>query len=224
MTSIATTLDPVRISEARLGHVNGKSQHVVLDDLTLSIPAGVCVALVGPSGSGKSTLLHTVAGLKKPLAGTVTTLGVDVGATDAPRLAWLRATQVGMVFQAFHLLGHLTALENVALKALIAGADRRAAREEAASALERVGLAHRSSHYPYQLSGGEQQRVGVARAIVNQPRLVLADEPTGNLDSKTTGLVADLLAGLAEDGRTVVIATHDESVAAEADSRIVIGS
>ena len=184
----------------------------LFENLNLSIAAGDSLAILGTSGSGKSTLLGLLAGLDLPSAGHVALDGHDLSRLDEDERAALRSGRVGFVFQAFHLLPGLTALENVMLPAeLAAEAD---ARERARRALEAVGLAERMAHYPAQLSGGEQQRVAIARAFVSEPRLLFADEPTGNLDHRTGEQIIDLLFRLNRDtGTTLVLVTHDQAVA-----------
>ena len=184
----------------------------VLSGVNLSIDAGETVAIVGPSGSGKTTLLVLLAGLEQPLSGSIRIDGDDLALLDDDALADLRRDRIGIVFQSFHLVPSLTALGNVALPLDIAGkpGGSVAAREM----LARAGLAGREEHYPMQLSGGEQQRVAIARALVHSPRLLLADEPTGNLDLRTGESIVDLLFGLnADTGSTLVMVTHDEAVA-----------
>ncbi len=184
----------------------------LFEDLNLSIAPGDSLAILGTSGSGKSTLLGLLAGLDLPTGGGVTLDGADLNALDEDARARQRAGRVGFVFQAFHLLPGLTALENVMLPAEIAGDSR--ARTQAREALERVGLAHRTAHYPAQLSGGEQQRVALARAFLGEPMILFADEPTGNLDHQTGEQIIDLLFALNRDhGTTLVLVTHDRAVA-----------
>ena len=184
----------------------------LFENLDLSIGAGDSVAILGTSGSGKSTLLGLLAGLDLPSAGDVWLDGRRLTTLDEDERAALRAGRVGFVFQAFHLLPGLTALENVMLPAELAG-DRQA-RRRAAEALDRVGLTDRLAHYPAQLSGGEQQRVALARAFIGQPRILFADEPTGNLDHRTGAQIIDRLFALNQDhGTTLVLVTHDQAVA-----------
>jgi putative ABC transport system ATP-binding protein len=184
----------------------------VLASVDLGIEDGDTVAIVGPSGSGKTTLLVLLAGLEQPVQGSIRLAGRSLGELDDDTLADIRRDDIGIIFQSFHLVPSLTALGNVALPLEIAG--RAGARNRARQMLERVGLAERASHYPSQLSGGEQQRVAIARALVHSPKLVLADEPTGNLDSRTGEKIIDLLFGLnADTGSTLVLVTHDEAIA-----------
>ena len=192
-----------------------------LRDVDLVVYPGDWMAIVGPSGSGKSTLLNVLGCLDRPTAGAYLIDGVDVaGLSEGERTA-VRAQSIGFVFQAFHLLAHRTALENVMLAEMYAGGERGGRRERALAALERVGMAHRSDFLPTRLSGGEQQRVAIARGLLGSPRLLLCDEPTGNLDSATTESLMLLFDALARQGLTLVVVTHDEGVAAHA--RRVVG-
>ncbi|HYZ32852.1 MAG TPA: ABC transporter ATP-binding protein [Crenalkalicoccus sp.] len=185
----------------------------ILRGVDLAVGAGEAVGLVGPSGSGKTSLLMLLAGLERPTGGTLSVAGQALAALDEDALARFRRKTVGIVFQAFHLVPTMTALENVAVPLEFAG--RRDAFDRARAALESVGLGHRLAHYPGQLSGGEQQRVALARATVAEPPLLLADEPTGNLDRATGGQVMDLLFGLrARLGTTLLLITHDPALAA----------
>jgi putative ABC transport system ATP-binding protein len=194
---------------------SGTTELTVLDAIDLQIRPGEAVAIVGPSGSGKSTLLALLAGLDAPTAGSVTLAGTSLTGLDQDRLSLLRRKQLGFVFQSFQLLQNLTAYENVALPLELLRVKEAPAR--AAMLLARVGLAARSHHYPAQLSGGEQQRVALARAFAAEPPILLADEPTGNLDAHTGAAVLDLLFELRDQrGTTLVIVTHDPQVAARA--------
>ena len=193
----------------------------VLRGVDLTVAAGEAVGIVGPSGSGKTSLLMLLAGLERPTGGQLSVAGRDLGALDEDALARFRRDEVGIVFQAFHLVPTMTALENVAVPLEFAG--RRDAFERAAAALKEVGLGHRLEHYPGQLSGGEQQRVALARAVVAEPRLILADEPTGNLDRTTGAVVMDLLFGLrARLGTTLLLITHDPALAERCERQVRI--
>jgi putative ABC transport system ATP-binding protein len=189
--------------------------------VTLSVEGGEFVSIMGPSGSGKSTLMHLMGALDTPTAGRAVFQGQDLQTLTDTQRSLLRRTRIGFVFQAFNLLPTLTAAENVALPLLLGGGHRREAINKATASLDRVGLAHRADHFPEELSGGEMQRVAVARALVGEPDAVLCDEPTGNLDSANSREVLGLLASLPEPGRrAVVMVTHDSS-AAEFGTRIV---
>ncbi|MEO6741118.1 MAG: ABC transporter ATP-binding protein [Chthoniobacteraceae bacterium] len=190
----------------------------VLRGITLDITPGESLFLCGASGAGKSTLLYTLAGLERPEKGVVKFGEVDVYAQSERNLAKLRNTKFGFVFQAYHLLPELTALENVMLPALIGGADKQAG---AQSALGRVGLGERLQHLPAELSGGEQQRVAIARALINNPEVIFADEPTGNLDSATGGSIVELLLNLVRaEKKTLVVVTHDRELAKRGDRHL----
>ncbi|HJU16589.1 MAG TPA: ABC transporter ATP-binding protein [Stellaceae bacterium] len=196
---------------------------VVLDGIDLVLRPGEAVALVGPSGAGKSTLLHIAGLLERPDAGAVLIGGRECGSLPDERRTLMRRCELGFVYQFHHLLPEFSALENIMLAQMIAGLPRRRAREKAALLLDRVGLARRAGHRPARLSGGEQQRVAIARALVVEPRVVLADEPTGNLDSKTGGDIVELLARTASShGATVIVATHDVRLAEQAPRRVSI--
>jgi putative ABC transport system ATP-binding protein len=193
----------------------------ILDGVTLDVDAGEIVAITGPSGSGKSTLLGLIAGLDTPTAGTVVVAGRDVTRLGEAALARFRRDTIGYVFQSYHLIPTLTAAENVAVPLELAGVSAPLAR--AASLLADVGLGGRAHHYPAQLSGGEQQRVAIARAVALRPLLLLADEPTGNLDSATGAQIIELLLGLGrEQGATLLLVTHDVALAARADRVVAL--
>jgi putative ABC transport system ATP-binding protein len=192
-----------------------------LDDVTLSVRAGEALAVVGPSGSGKSTLLNLVAGLDRPSAGSVTVGGVRVDELNETGSARYRRDRIGMVFQFFHLLDDLTVHDNVLLPAQLAGMPRAEARGRAAELLRHLGIERHAAAYPGLLSGGERQRVAVARALMNRPALLLADEPTGALDTASGEQVRELLTGLNADGQTIVLVTHDLALARSCATRTV---
>ncbi len=193
------------------------SSVTALDDVSFSVRVGEWLAVMGPSGSGKTTLLHLIGGLDSPTAGRVVIEGTDIAKLSGGELARFRAEKIGFVFQQFHLVPYLTALENVMLAQYFHSmTDER----EAATALARVGLGDRLDHLPAQLSGGEQQRASIARALINQPRILLADEPTGNLDARNEETVMQLLHQLHDEGHTIVMVTHDSTVGRQADRRI----
>jgi putative ABC transport system ATP-binding protein len=193
-----------------------------LRGVSVTVEPGDYLAVVGASGSGKSTLMHLLGGLDRPTGGTLLIGGRDVATLSAPEMARLRNEVIGFVFQSFHLLPRTTAQDNVALPLVYRGVGRRERRTRAAAMLERVGLAHRIGHRPNQMSGGEQQRVAIARALVTDPSVLLADEPTGNLDSTTGQSVLALLESLNADGVAVVLVTHDRDVAGRARRHIVM--
>ena len=193
-----------------------------VEDVTLDVAPGESVAIVGPSGCGKSTLLYLLGGLERPSGGTLQLAGEQLEQMPESGLARLRRRALGFVFQSYHLVDELTALENVELPALLAGSSPRRARERATKLLEQVDLEDRAGHLPSALSGGQRQRVAVARALANAPLVVLADEPTGNLDSAATADVLRLFEQLHAGGQTLVVVTHDERIAATADRLITM--
>ncbi|MBD8507331.1 ABC transporter ATP-binding protein [Hoyosella sp. G463] len=212
--------DPaVRFHEVVREYRLGEEIVRALDGVDLDLAGGQFVSIVGPSGAGKSTLLHLMGGLDTPTSGTVTVGGQDIGAYSDTQLAEFRRHHIGFVFQFFNLLPTLTAWENVAVPRLLDGQALSTARDDAIALLQRVGLADRVEHRPAELSGGQMQRVAIARALINDPPVILADEPTGNLDSRTGSGVLDLLTDIAHSGtnRLVVMVTHDRSAADRTD-------
>jgi putative ABC transport system ATP-binding protein len=189
----------------------GKVQVSALKDLSLRIPKGAFLGITGPSGSGKSTLLNLIGGLDTPTSGTIKTQGKDVSRMSNEELALFRRLDVGMIFQSFNLISSLTAVENVALPLLFSGIPKKQRKKRALEVLSRVGLGERGRHRPLELSGGEQQRVAIARALVNEPEILLTDEPTGNLDSRTSEEIVQMLADLNKDRSiTVIMVSHEE--------------
>ncbi len=211
----------IELREVSKTVMSGTEPLTILHPLSINIASGRFLAIVGPSGSGKSTLLGLIAGLDAPTSGSVLIEGIDITRLDEDKLAKLRGEKIGFVFQFFHLIPSLTAQENVSVPMEIIGL--RDARQRAEALLEEVGLTGRAHHYPSQLSGGEQQRVALARALANDPPIVLADEPTGNLDTKNGRHIMDLLHGIHQTrGTTVVLVTHDGELASQADARLVL--
>jgi ABC-type lipoprotein export system ATPase subunit len=217
---VSVKTDPDVMVRARgLRKQYGKDAALVraVDGVDLDVAQGETLAVMGPSGCGKSTLLHLLGGLDRASAGELWLAGRRIDTMSERRMAALRRDAVGFVFQAFYLMDELTAAENVELPVLLAGRSPRAARRRAAELLDQVGLSDRARHLPSQLSGGQRQRVAIARALANRPLVVLADEPTGNLDSEATLEVLRLLESLHEVGQTLVVVTHDSRIAATAD-------
>ncbi len=212
----------VRVEDLVKSYGASESRVVALRGVSLEIRRGERVALLGKSGSGKSTLLNLIGGLDRPDSGHISGGGRDVALMTANQLAAYRLTTVGMIFQAYNLIQSRTALENVELPMILAGRSRLDRRRAARAALEAVGLGERLGHRPDQLSGGEHQRVAIARALVNHPDILLADEPTGNLDSATSSEIMEMLLGALEKaGTTLIMVTHDDELARQATSRIV---
>ncbi len=218
ISGISSAADAVALRGVNLSLGRGAARVHILRDVSLTIGRGEAVALLGPSGSGKSTLLMVMTGLERPDTGAVVVAGQDLRALDEDALARFRGRHVGIVFQAFHLIPTMTALENVATPLELAGAGARVALKRAEHELAAMGLAQRVHHYPAELSGGEQQRIALARALAGDPTIVVADEPTGNLDETTGRDIIDLLfRGHREHGTTLVLVTHDGELAASCD-------
>jgi putative ABC transport system ATP-binding protein len=200
---------------------NGHQESVALDSVSLTIPAGQAACVMGPSGSGKSTLLNVIGGLDRPSAGAIRVAGQDLGKMGEAALARFRRTQVGIVFQFFNLLNNLSALENAMVPAQLAGVMRAEARRKALDLFERLDIVALRDQYPTRMSGGQRQRVAIARALVNNPALLLADEPTGALDSHSGEQVMEILAELNRSGQTIVLVTHDERLAHANATRLI---
>jgi putative ABC transport system ATP-binding protein len=210
----------IRTEALHKHYVLGSQEVRAVNGVSLAIEAGEFVAVMGPSGSGKSTLLTLLGGLDRPTSGHILVNGENIAGFDQDALCRYRQKRVGFVFQQFNLLATMTAIENVEFPLIFAGVDLRERRQRAEDTLTRVGLGPRMQHRPIELSGGEQQRVAIARALVNDPDLLLADEPTGNLDTRTGGEVMDALKAVNANGKTIVMVTHDERIAAHAHRTI----
>src|SRR5690349_2135505 len=214
---MTTDTSVVRLDDVRKEY----GDTTALDGVTLEIRSGEAVAVMGPSGCGKSTLLNMIAGLDRPTSGSVRVHGEDLGRLNETKLALFRRHRVGMIFQFFNLLDDLPALDNVALAAQLTGTPAGPARTRALELLDELGIAGRRNVYPSQLSGGERQRVAVARALMNRPALLLADEPTGALDTRAGEQVMDLLLDLNQIGQTLLLVTHDQQLATRCASRVI---
>ena len=212
----------IALDQVSKRYQSGPMEVLALREVTVKIEQGELVAIIGPSGSGKTTLLDILGCLSRPTSGRYRLDGLDVSELSEPELAAIRNTRIGFVFQTFHLLPRNTALQNVALPLLYAGVGRPKREQQATDALRGVGLADRLHHHPNQLSGGQQQRVAIARALVTQPSLILADEPTGNLDSTSGRDIMHLLVSLHQQGTTVIVVTHNQEIADHAQRVIVL--
>ena len=203
-------------------YVNGKLSVSVLHGIDLQVNKGEFVSIMGPSGSGKSTFMNILGCLDRPTTGSYRLNGDEVATLSDDELAFVRNKQIGFVFQSFNLLTKLTALENVALPMIYAGMDKKSRNERAAALLSSVGLGDRMDHLPSELSGGQRQRVAIARALANNPAIIMADEPTGNLDSKSTIDVMNIFRGLYDEGRTIILVTHEPEIATYASRNVVL--
>ena len=203
-------------------YVNGKLSVPVLHGIDLQVNKGEFVSIMGPSGSGKSTFMNILGCLDRPTTGSYRLNGDEVTTLSDDELAFVRNKQIGFVFQSFNLLTKLTALENVALPMIYAGMDKKSRNERAAALLSSVGLGDRMDHLPSELSGGQRQRVAIARALANNPAIIMADEPTGNLDSKSTIDVMNIFRGLYDEGRTIILVTHEPEIATYASRNVVL--
>ena len=203
-------------------YVNGKLSVPVLHGIDLQVNKGEFVSIMGPSGSGKSTFMNILGCLDRPTIGSYRLNGDEVATLSDDELAFVRNKQIGFVFQSFNLLTKLTALENVALPMIYAGMDKKSRNERAAALLSSVGLGDRMDHLPSELSGGQRQRVAIARALANNPAIIMADQPTGNLDSKSTIDVMNIFRGLYEEGRTIILVTHEPEIATYASRNVVL--
>ena len=203
-------------------YVNGKLSVPVLHGIDLQVNKGEFVSIMGPSGSGKSTFMNILGCLDRPTTGSYRLNGDEVATLSDDELAFVRNKQIGFVFQSFNLLTKLTAVENVALPMIYAGMDKKTRNDRAAALLESVGLGDRMDHLPSELSGGQRQRVAIARALANNPAIIMADEPTGNLDSKSTIDVMNSFRGLYDEGRTIILVTHEPEIATYASRNVVL--
>lgn len=202
----------ISLSDIRKTYIIGDAELPVLKGISLSIESGDFLALMGPSGSGKSTLMNIIGCLDRPTAGTYMLLDRDVSRASEEELAMIRRDRIGFIFQAFNLIGRMSVLKNVELPMMLKGVPREERRARALRLLEAVGVSHRANFSPLSISGGERQRVAIARALANNPEIIIADEPTGNLDLKSTGEVMDILSGLNREGRTIIMVTHNPEI------------
>ena len=212
----------IQLNDVVKRYTVGEQEILALDGINLTIEQGEYAAIIGPSGSGKSTLMHLLGCLDTPSSGKMEIDGIDVSAASGNRLAELRNQKIGFVFQSFNLLPKFNVLQNVELPMIYSNVSAKERRERALEAIERVELLNRVKNTPLQLSGGQMQRVAIARALVNRPKIIFADEPTGNLDSKTGATILELFRELSEQGRTIVLVTHDNKIAAQTPRRIEI--
>ncbi|MCD6052002.1 MAG: ABC-type antimicrobial peptide transport system, ATPase component [Verrucomicrobia bacterium] len=212
----------VELRNIRKTYRMGDEEIHALDDVSVDIAAGDFMSIIGPSGSGKSTLMHILGCLDQPTSGTIKLDGVMIHHASARQLAQIRNRKIGFVFQSFNLLPKLNVLQNVELPMVYSGMGGRERRERAMEAMRKVNIDNRATHRPSQLSGGQQQRVAIARALVNDPRIIFADEPTGNLDSHTGEIVLDMFHKFHEEGRTIILVTHDPEIAAVTPRRLEI--
>lgn len=202
----------ISLSDIRKTYIIGDAELPVLKGINLSIESGDFLALMGPSGSGKSTLMNIIGCLDRPTAGTYMLLDRDISKASEEELAMVRRDRIGFIFQAFNLIGRISVLKNVELPMMLKGMPRDERRSRALQLLESVGVAHRADFSPLDISGGERQRVAIARALANNPEIIIADEPTGNLDLKSTEEVMDILSGLNRKGRTIIMVTHNPDI------------
>lgn len=207
----------VRLENVNKAYTIGNTKIKVLDGVNLRIRKGEFVSIVGPSGSGKSTMLHMIGALDRPTSGKVMIDGKDISGMSGSELAVLRGNKIGFIFQAFNLMSRLSAIENVMLPMWFSG---NTDRKKAAALLEKVGLSRREGNRPGQMSGGEKQRVAIARALANDPEIIVADEPTGNLDSKTGSEIMEMISGMHESGSTIILVTHDMKISEMAEKRV----
>lgn len=212
----------IELTDIQKSYKLGTQDLMILQGINLQIPVGEFLALTGPSGSGKSTLMNILGCLDRPSSGSYKLAGREVATLNDDQLAHVRNQQIGFVFQSFNLLPRLSALDNIELPLVYAGVGSKERKERALELLNRVGLAERCEHRPNELSGGQRQRVAIARALVNNPDIIMADEPTGNLDSKSTREIMDIFHELHQQGKTIILVTHEQDIAAQAKHQIQI--